>query len=840
MQSMKIKERNSKYKKCICIILISLIIISNNIIIINPNNSVALENEKGISSSVNKINKISELNTEEEIDSHEGETDNSRLELNYREKVEINKRILNSNNEELKYIVYPRLKKLTKEDEEGYKYILTFHKCLPNEDGTSYTSNGEKIYYTRSKDLKLWDEPQILFGTENDITKHQFKVYNKDNVEETRTADIYYSSSDSYVLNDGTIMSISSTYAKNMGSYFLSVFNVCGLYVKYSYDNGKTWTNEQKIFTGTCWEPSILQLKSGEIQVYFTQVSHVQYMNGYYPSNYPNYWIPILSNQSQSTGVGMISSLDGGKTWTPNIEGVEEKGGEEGKEDAYNENERNPYTAYRISQATVKRSTDNSIVNYKKLYYWSDTLKKWTVHKGIKKDDDTIIKMTDQMPVAVELNKGKIVLAVEATKITKGEDVEDTSNTDEDYVKTHTTDGIHNISLAYSEKTSVNIQNSNGDIETKDKYWLDLSNNTDNSNNTYASEEEIYSGEGLGLTEEGPINKTDDVFTGAGPYITQFPSGETVLSYLENDTNSEYYRKTIVRLGDTDGVFTNNNISINAAGTWSSLQLLSSHSVASIISKTDTEGKTIEINPMYLNHTITADKLSKEQSTSEDILWNNNTDALFIGSESQAQMSLRTAYDENNIYFLVDRLDNNLTDDDKIELYINTNEKNSIYYKIVLSKEGIQNLYYCNGNNTEIDKSELSSKIYVNDTNNENGGYKFFVAIPKEVLGEINEEININAVLYNKDEENEIIQDTFEGININDVTTWNKVKFENKSEEIKYNITDILLIKRHILAGNKESWKLKGDNFTKLDINKDEIINVTDLMLVKRIILMLL
>lgn len=68
----------------------------------------------------------------------------------------------------------------------------------------------------------------------------------------------------------------------------------------YSYDGGATWQDEQEIFrAGTAWndgvwEPAMLQLPSGELQVYFA--------NEYY-----------MPNNSQK--ISMRRSFDNGKTW---------------------------------------------------------------------------------------------------------------------------------------------------------------------------------------------------------------------------------------------------------------------------------------------------------------------------------------------------------------------------------------------------------------------------------------------------------------------------------------------------------------------------------------------
>ena len=57
----------------------------------------------------------------------------------------------------------------------------------------------------------------------------------------------------------------------------------------------------------------------------------------------------------------------------------------------------------------------------------------------------------------------------------------------------------------------------------------------------------------------------------------------------------------------------------------------------------------------------------------------------------------------------------------------------------------------------------------------------------------------------------------------------------NKDNNI--NVTDLLLLKRHLIAGTKENWKLTGDMLKIADLNNDNKVNITDLLLLKRIIL---
>lgn len=113
------------------------------------------------------------------------------------------------------------------------------------------------------------------------------------------------------------------------------------------------------------------------------------------------------------------------------------------------------------------------------------------------------------------------------------------------------------------------------------------------------------------------------------------------------------------------------------------------------------------------------------------------------------------------------------------------------------------------------------------------GGYKVLTTISKEGLEKISDKINLNAILYNKDSEETVIEDTFEGIDLKDVTTWNKVKFVEQYFNI---IKDYEKIEKYIIK-IKPNTKLsefikdvdtnmkfifqnkKGENITDMDKN---------------------
>ncbi|MBQ7195206.1 MAG: exo-alpha-sialidase [Bacteroidales bacterium] len=70
----------------------------------------------------------------------------------------------------------------------------------------------------------------------------------------------------------------------------------CGIEVMFSSDKGLTWTEAREVYRGRCWEPAMLQLPSGEIQMYITDSQNVV-------------------NKMSCPKTVVIRSFDGGATW---------------------------------------------------------------------------------------------------------------------------------------------------------------------------------------------------------------------------------------------------------------------------------------------------------------------------------------------------------------------------------------------------------------------------------------------------------------------------------------------------------------------------------------------
>lgn len=107
-----------------------------------------------------------------------------------------------------------------------------------------------------------------------------------------------------------------------------------------------------------------------------------------------------------------------------------------------------------------------------------------------------------------------------------------------------------------------------------------------------------------------------------------------------------------------------------AKGSWSSILLDGTHELITHM-RNSTDGKNVGVIlcKLALNHRIAASshKVVIDGGNSD---WVNADDALFAGSKCQAQATLRCAADADNIYFLVECRDENVSKDDYVQVFI--------------------------------------------------------------------------------------------------------------------------------------------------------------------------
>ena len=386
------------------------------------------------------IHAFSELNSKEHsLDSHKDLYSNSYLEENFRDNSYFGGiQSLNTK------AYYPRIKALA----DG-RYMLIYHTG----------DYGGQVYVAFANDITKFKAPTQIFG---DVRLDGEQKY--------------YMTPDAVQMPNGRIIAVSSYRSS---SAYEDDISKNGIVIRYSDDGGKNWSDQQTVYVGTNWEPSLLATGDNEVKLMFTSTAQTIEKYGF---------------DNRYGVVGMLTSADNGITWTPNVTA-------------------SPWAAQVISQHYLGQ-------------------------------ENGMLKMTNQMPVATILNNGTTVLAVEEQE---------------------------------------NIRS--GD-EINKKFSLGFS---------YSSV--AFSDVSLKFGEAGPEDAIHNAFSGAGPYIRQFRSGETVLTY-------HWAGKLKYRLGDTTAkIWGGENELFSGTGRWGSVEIDGDHSAIMTIGK-ETYG--LFITRLYLNHAINA------------------------------------------------------------------------------------------------------------------------------------------------------------------------------------------------------------------------------------------
>ncbi|MBE6640684.1 MAG: exo-alpha-sialidase [Ruminococcaceae bacterium] len=560
-----------------------------------------------------EIHKISQLNTTVyPLDSAAGEEKNSTLVSNYRESYTLEPGDMGGVK-----AYYTRIKKV-----DDSNYIMTFHN----------TRLGGSVYCMRSTDCKNWSKPVVVMNQ---------KVISVNGKQDN----LKYMTPDSFVLDDGRIMIVASYRAEKA---YQTAIGENGLVACFSSDMGKTWTEPQIIYKGTNWEPCALQVDTGEIYVYFSCTAPSILEHGF---------------DLRSSGVGMIRSKDGGKTWTPNVTEA-------------------PWMPQYVMRCYV------------------------CTMDGVK-------RYNDQMPVAIQLNNGTIALAVE----------------------THNpSNNAYKFSISYNN----------------DGYLKDV-----------------------GMDTTGPDNRKTNLFNLAGPYLCQFDSGEVVLTYhwsgkfnyrLANSTATEFYDAVTI-WDDTEH--------------WGASEKLTSHSAAFTICTEDFKAK---VTTMYLNHRVNANRLTPTlTATTSD--WDGSTDAIFLGADSQAQVSVRLAHDDDYIYLLGERLDYFVTDNDKLVVYFHDGKTGQYMMTLTNDDIKVERRESIEGKNVEVSAEELGIKYHVavdglaNDILSDmDNGIVYELAFPKSLIDIKDGEIAYRVKLVNRDSSNgkTNTEDSNKNAGMNNTDGWSK------------------------------------------------------------------
>lgn len=260
--------------------------------------------------------------------------------------------------------------------------------------------------------------------------------------------------------------------------------------------------------------------------------------------------------------------------------------------------------------------------------------------------------------------------------------------------------------------------------------------------------------EDLGSENEGPKDRQTNLFTGAGGYISVFPSGETLISCNIDGRFS-------LKLGDSHARHFNGRDwesdwlqPFDRRGYWGATEVVTPHETVGAIYAP--EG--LSIGKFYLNHVMDAsrERIKVDGNGKE---W-KQSHIFFVGSDSPDQAVIRAAYDDRNLYLLVERkVDQTEGIYTDIHLYNPSSSGSPVYAKV--SPEGME-------------ECTVSGCASVREGLAASGeeGILMELAFPLSELGlGGGDEIMLNVVLCGDG-----LSDGFTNADINKPSTWMKIR----------------------------------------------------------------
>lgn len=266
--------------------------------------------------------------------------------------------------------------------------------------------------------------------------------------------------------------------------------------------------------------------------------------------------------------------------------------------------------------------------------------------------------------------------------------------------------------------------------------------------NYIEGEEKDGTGLDVKTAKVGPVDRKIDVWNGSAPSLLQFPSGETVVSY-----GQDWYQW--LRIGDSRARnFGDAGKYLPAKGSWSSILLDGTHELITHM-RNSTDGKNVGVIlcKLALNHRIAASshKVVIDGGNSD---WVNDDDALFAGSKCQAQATLRCAADADNIYFLVECRDENVSKDDYVQLFIAPSDAaklNAQTLRVKVGLNGLRNQGVYAGNWIEKDFGANAVVRYdatLSDASDVDNGWLAEICVPRSSVKVVDGKVKVNLALF--------------------------------------------------------------------------------------------
>lgn len=261
-------------------------------------------------------------------------------------------------------------------------------------------------------------------------------------------------------------------------------------------------------------------------------------------------------------------------------------------------------------------------------------------------------------------------------------------------------------------------------------------------------------GDGSGFNVQtakvGPADRALDLWVGVGPDLKQFPSGETVITYTTTSPLQS------MRIGDAEArnwgeAFTSLP---DVKGSWGAMCMKGSHEVVALMrNSANTKDVKMAMASLCLNHGIKASSHAVTQD-GDNSDWADTDDALFVGSNCQAQATLRCAADADNIYFLVECLDENVSKDDYIQIFLAPHDQtqlNSKAFRIKAGPTGLRNQGGYAGMWLDQDRGATADVRYdatLSSNSDKDNGWLAEITVPRSAVNVTGGKLNLNFSLF--------------------------------------------------------------------------------------------
>lgn len=329
-----------------------------------------------------------------------------------------------------------------------------------------------------------------------------------------------------------------------------------------------------------------------------------------------------------------------------------------------------------------------------------------------------------------------------------------------------------NATYFTDQMTSVIKLNNSNKLAAIMESSLSISNGNTTYGITFAYSDNTGVWKHLQGDEVGPVDRQNNLFSGAAPSLIQFPSGESIVSYGASS-------RLNIRMGDAEArVFGDPFIALGR-GSWGTVESDGTHSfIAAMRNSEDANNVVISLAKYFLNHRIKATNRTANVD-GDNAEWANTDEALFVGQKSQAQATLRCSADDQNVYFLVEVLDKDISKDDYVSIFLTpaggNGQINASSRRIRVSHSGLKSTDNYGGGWRVLDMNVSVSSSYdgtLSNNSDVDNGYLVEIAVPKSQLN-LSGDLLVNFALFDAQGGEDAIANTADRNTVN----WMPISF---------------------------------------------------------------